>query len=73
MDRSDIAWLQRIENEIHDDKIALAKTATRLEDIAIALSKIASCLKEIKYEKEVSASNLCGSRWVNMDQKTTKK
>ena len=52
MDRSDIAWLQRIESEIHDDKIALAKTATRLENVAMALSKIASHLEEIKYEKE---------------------
>jgi len=44
MNRNEIAWLQRIESEIHDDKIALAKTATRLE--------------KIKHEKEVSASNL---------------
>ena len=58
MDRSEIAWLQRIESEIHDDKIALAKTATRLEDVAAALSKIASRLEEIKYEKELSTSNL---------------
>lgn len=58
MDRSEIAWLQRIESEIYDDKIALAKTATRLENVAIALSKIASHLEEIKHEKEVSTSNL---------------
>lgn len=58
MDGNEIAWLQRIESEIHDDKIALAKTATRLENIAIALSKIASQLEEIKYEKEVSTSDL---------------
>lgn len=58
MDRSEIAWLQRIESEIHDDRIALVKTATRLENIAMALSKIASRLEEIKYEKEVSTSNL---------------
>lgn len=58
MTKNEIAWLQRIESEIHDDKIALAKTATRLENVAMALSKIASQLEEIKYEKEVSASNL---------------
>ena len=53
MDRNEIAWLQRIESEIHDENIALAKTATLLEDVATALSKIASRLEEIKYEKEV--------------------
>lgn len=58
MDRSEIAWLQRIESEIHDDKIALAKTATRLENVAMALLKTASRLEEIKHEKEVSTSNL---------------
>lgn len=58
MNRNEIAWLQRIESEIHDDKIALAKTATRLENVAMALSKIASQLEEIKHEKEVSTSNL---------------
>lgn len=58
MNRSDIAWLQRIESEIHDDKIALAKTATRLENIAMALSKIASRLEEIKHEEKVPTSNL---------------
>ena len=50
MDRNEIAWLQRIESEIHDDKIALAKTATRLEVVATVLSKIASRLEEIKSE-----------------------
>ena len=73
MDRSEIAWLQRIESEIHDDKIALAKTATSLEDAAIALSKIASRLEEIKYEKEVPTSNLRRSRRGNLDQRTVKK
>ena len=52
MNRSEIAWLQRIESEIHDNKIAPAKTATRLEDVTTALSKIASRLEEIKYKKE---------------------
>lgn len=58
MDRNEIAWLEKIESEIHDDKIALAKTATQLENVATALSKIASRLEEIKYEKKISTSNL---------------
>lgn len=69
---SEIGWLQRIEREIHDDKIAFAKVAIRLEDVATALSKIASRLEEIKYEK-VPTSDLRGSRRSNMDQRTTKK
>lgn len=58
MDRSEIAWLQRIESEIYDDKIALANIAARLEHVTVALSKIASRLEEIKHEKEVSTSDL---------------
>lgn len=53
MDGYQIAWLQRIENELHERQISLAITATRLEDVAAALSRIASRLEEIKYEKEV--------------------
>lgn len=58
MYQSEIAWLQRIECEIRNDKIALERTATRLEDVTTALSKIASRLEEIKYDKEVPTSNL---------------
>lgn len=58
MDRSEIAWSQRIESEIHDDRITLAKTAARLENVAMDLSKIALRLEEIKHEKKVSTSNL---------------
>lgn len=52
MDRSEIAWLQRIESEIHDDKMALANIAARLEHVTVALSKIASHLEKIKNEHE---------------------
>ena len=58
MNRSEIAWLQRIEGDLLADKIALAKITTRLEDVATALSKIASRLEEIKYIKEVPTNNL---------------
>lgn len=67
MDGFQIAWLQKIENELHERQISLAITATRLEDVATALSKIASHLEEIKYEKEVSTSNLRRSRRGDMD------
>lgn len=67
MDGYQIAWLQRIENELHERQISLAITATRLEDVATALSKIASRLEEIKYEKEISTNNLRRSRRGDMD------
>lgn len=78
MDRSEIAWLSRIQQNLDDTAMKMERNAKRWEEINQHVTNMIGIVEDMlkileRHEKEVSASNLCGSRRGNMDQRTTKK
>lgn len=78
MDRSEIAWLSRIQQNLDDTAMKMERNAKRWKEINQHVTNMIGIVEDMlkileHHEKEVSASNLRGSRRGNMDQRTTKK
>ena len=67
MDRTDIAWLSRAQQDLKDSAFIMERIAKRFRETA-------ERMEQMLYEHEkVLTRDLRGSRRGNMDQRTTKK
>ena len=70
MDRTDIAWLLRVQQDLKDSPLSFFI----MERIAKRFRETTERTEQTSNEhEEVLTRNLCGSRRSNMDQRTTKK
>ena len=67
MDRTDIAWLSRVQQDLESSAFIMGRLEKRFRETAERMERMFN-----EYE-EVLTRDLRGSRRGNMDQRTTKK